>query len=358
MIGIIHLLPPYIPVPPNYYGGTERVAYTLFKKLHEIRHSKDYSNFLPILIGRISTSYDKHLSKYTINIDDLIPNADKLNIHVFMFHLLNKVIRTVKREFGFDQMLIHNHVIQRNSWIHLAYAKYKSLTTLHYDPPLLVRFRLRTILPKNTLFVAISQNQYLRLKPIFGSNLIAYVHNGLELYEYPFSRFKDDYFIFVGALTPSKGAHIAAWLANKMLFRLLIIGPLRDKEYFERFIKPQLGKYVEYLGEVEERKKRELLARARAMLFPVLREEFFGLNVIEALACGTPVIAFSRGAMPELILHGKVGFLAQSLLEFAKFIKEVDRLDPRACRGYALRRFSAENMALRYMKLYRSTLRL
>jgi len=136
-------------------------------------------------------------------------------------------------------------------------------------------------------------------------------------------------------------------------FRLLIAGPLRDKEYFERFIKPQLGKYVEYLGEVEERKKRELLARARAMLFPVLREEFFGLNVIEALACGTPVIALSKGAMSELILHGKVGFLAHSLQEFAKFIKEVDKLDPEYCRAYALQRHSAESMAFRYMKLYR-----
>ncbi|PLJ78171.1 glycosyltransferase family protein [Infirmifilum sp. SLHALR2] len=194
-IGIVHLLPPYIPVPPHYYGGTERVAYALFKKLHEIRHSEDYP-ILPILIGKISTSIDKHLSEYIINIDDLIPDADKLNIHVFMFHILGKV-EAIKREFCMDRILIHNHVIQRDSWIHLAYTKYKSLSTLHYDPPLLAHFRLRIILPKNTLFGAISQNQYLRLKSILGPNLIAYVHNGLELREYPFSRSKDDYFISI-----------------------------------------------------------------------------------------------------------------------------------------------------------------
>jgi len=347
---IIHLLPPYISIPPNYYGGTERVAYILFKKLHEIRN-KISIEFLPLLIGKISENIDKNLRKYAIDINSIIPNADKLNIYTYMFSL-SKVVDIVGKEFGCDHVLLHNQIIQRNSWIHLIRVNYRSLTTLHYDPPLLTRLGLRIVLPKKISFVAISLNQYLRLKPVLGSNLITHVYNGLELQEYPFSKFKDEYFIFVAALTPSKGAHIAAQLANKLKIRLLIVGPLRDKEYFEKLIKPQLGKYVEYVGEVEEKKKRELLARARALLFPVLREEFFGLNVIEALASGTPVIAFNRGAMPELILHGKVGFLAHSLHEFAKFINEIEKLDPRECREYALQKFSAEAMALRYVKLY------
>jgi len=348
---VIHLLPPYIAIPPNYYGGTERVAYVLFKKLHEIRDHITSIEFLPILIGKISDNIDRNLRKYAINVNALIPNTNNLNIHMYMFNL-NRVVNIIEKEFGCDHVLLHNHIIQRNSWIHLIRVRYRSLTTLHYDPPLLTHLGLHIVLPKKMLFVAISLNQYLRLKPVLGSSLITYVHNGLELQECPFSKSKGDYFIFVAALTPSKGAHIAAQLANKLKFRLVIVGPLRDKQYFEKFIKPQLGRYVEYLGEVEETKKRELLTRARALLFPVLREEFFGLNVIEALACGTPVIAFSRGAMQELILHGKVGFLAHSFQEFAKFIKDVDKLDPRECREYALRRFSAESMAFRYVKLY------
>lgn len=354
-IGIVHVLHPEIPVPPQYYGGTERVAWNLFLEQYKLC-KRQFSSFLPSMFANSNLSSGHELNNFVFNVANLGRNYI-LRDHVYMLRI-NSLISKVEKHLGLEDIVIHNHVIQRNSWIWLMISSRdrKVLTTLHYDPPIIVRAKLRVPPLKNLHFVAISRNQYIRLRACFGRSLISYVYNGIPVNEYPFSKNKEDYFITLGAITFHKGTHIAIQVAKRLRLKLLIVGPIRDSRYFNNFIKPHLSRNIRYLGEVDERRKRELLSKARALIFPVLREEFFGLVAIEALACGTPVIAFARGALPEIITDGETGFLARSGEELYQKVKLLDRIDPIKCRRVSLSRFDSRVMTLNYFKLYQNLL--
>jgi glycosyltransferase involved in cell wall biosynthesis len=203
--------------------------------------------------------------------------------------------------------------------------------------------------------IAISKTQYQRLKRSLGSALYAYIHNGIPVEEFPFCRNKEDYFISINAITPNKGIHNAVLLARKLKVRLLLVGPVRDHEYYKLLTK-YFGKEVCMLGEVSEDEKERLLCKARALLFPVEREEPFGLNVVEAMACGTPVLAFNKGAVQEIVRHGVTGFLGSSIEELARYVKRLDELDPVTIREFAWR-FSHKTMALKYAIMYKDMLK-
>lgn len=272
----------------------------------------------------------------------------------YIFRVIN-TIRAMSKTEGKNELIIHNHTLQRNSFLLLHILGLGGvISTLHYDPPLYRSFKLLPTLKFKGKSIAISKNQYQRLKRFLGSFLFAYVHNGIPVDEFPFCKEKDEYFISINAITPSKGVHEAVKFSKRIKARLFLIGPIQDHEYFKTLAK-YFGKDVVYLGEVDENTKRSLLCKAKALVFPVLREEYFGLNMVEAMACGTPVLAFNRGAVPEIVQHGETGFLGSSIEELIKYVPALDTLNPAIIREHA-KKFSSRNMALKYARIYKMIL--
>ena len=186
---------------------------------------------------------------------------------------------------------------------------------------------------------------------------IANCPNALELSAYPCKPHTGEYLLFLGRMSPDKGCHRAIAVAMERELPLKIAGKMqeaREREYFEEFVEPHLGIHgIEYLGEVSHGAKVELLQDARATLFPIDWEEPFGLVMIESMACGTPVIATNRGAVPEVIEHGRSGIIVESYRQMAGALEAADALDPLECRRYVEERFSPERMVQDYVRAYR-----
>lgn len=186
------------------------------------------------------------------------------------------------------------------------------------------------------------------------------IHHGLDLTQYRYREKKQDYLAFLGRIAPIKGPHLAIHAAKKAGMPLKIAGEIQPmfRNYFEAEIRPHLdGKFIEYIGEADLAAKNELLGNARAMLFPIQWDEPFGLVMLEAMACGTPVLALPGGSVREVIENGVNGFICQSVDEIAARACEVGRaIAPAMVRQHVQERYSLEHMAARYVKLYQSIL--
>ena len=214
------------------------------------------------------------------------------------------------------------------------------------------------------------------------SHMLPAVHNAIEIDHFPFQAEKKDYYITLARFTPDKGQDIAVRLAAKHKKRLRMAGtvagigsnrklmlelsnplsPYRPhfefKYYSDKILQQVLrNRRITYAGNLGGQKKMKFLAEAKALLFPIQWEEPFGMAVIEALACGTPVVAMNRGAMPEIIEHGVTGFLANNEEEFEEYMLRVDEIDPAACRRSVEERFSAEAMAATYIERYEEVIK-
>ena len=188
---------------------------------------------------------------------------------------------------------------------------------------------------------------------------VANCPNALDLSRYPRAEARREHLLFLGRMTPDKGAHRAIEVAREAGLPLKIAAKCREPEeiaYFRRFIEPQLDDRIEYLGEVTHEKKVELLQRARATLFPIDWEEPFGLVVIESMACGTPVIATRRGAVPEVIEQGQTGIIVDDYRDMAAAFEQAEALDPLELRRAVEERFSPERMVADYLDAYRVAL--
>jgi glycosyltransferase involved in cell wall biosynthesis len=188
---------------------------------------------------------------------------------------------------------------------------------------------------------------------------VATVHNGIDLGHFTWKDRPGSYLAFLGRVSPEKGLPRAIEIARAVDMPLRIaakVDPV-DKAYFTETIKPMLrDPRVEYLGEIDERQKNEFLGNAYAYLFPITWPEPFGITMIEAMACGTPVIAMARGSVPEVVVHGRTGFICRSVREMVDAIHQVGQLSRRACREYVERRFGVDVMAAGYEAVYRSIL--
>jgi len=213
------------------------------------------------------------------------------------------------------------------------------------------------------------------------SRLVDSVHNGVILRDFPFVDKKKDYFITLARFAPYKGQHIAVEAAAKLKKRLRMAGTIADIgsnrkllwelsnplsryrtdvqfKYYSDKILPYVLRYprITYSGSLGGKQKMKFLSEAKALLFPITWEEPFGMSVIEALACGTPVIAMNRGAMPEIIEHGVNGFLANTPEEFAEYMQRIDEIDPVDCRASVEMHFSDVAMAQKYVACYEKIL--
>jgi glycosyltransferase involved in cell wall biosynthesis len=264
-------------------------------------------------------------------------------------HSLDALLHTVQAFDDAEEFdVIHNHLMQG-----IPFADFCSIPCItSVDAPLsdpkLVRFLQHYHYPN---YVALSQRQ-IQLLP--GLNWIGVVYNGISVEEWPFDAQKQDYVVWMGRLRSEKGAHLAIQAAFKARRRLLLIGPKESGhlEYFQTKIAPYLdGETVIYLGEMGEERK-AVVQSARALLFPITWEESFGLVMLEALACGTPVIAFDVAAAPEVVKHGETGFVVSDVEEMAEAVSNVGIIDPSDCRDHVQASFSVDAMVEGFMKIY------
>ncbi len=254
----------------------------------------------------------------------------------------------MEKAYEFD--IIHNQF----DFMPLHYSKLiktPMLTTIH-------GFSSDKILPayqkynSNTHYVSIS---YTNRDPSL--KYISNVYHGIDVDFYkPGNEKKDDYFLFMGRIHPDKGAHEAIQIALNSGRKLILAGIIQDQNYFEEKIKPFLNQEIEFIGSVGGGTKLKLIQKAYAFLHPIAFEEPFGLSVVEAMACGTPVVAYKKGSMPEVIEHGKTGFLVENINSAVEAILKIDSINSSDYRNHVVEKFSKERMAEDYVKVYREIL--
>jgi len=336
-VRIAQVAPLIETVPPARYGGTERVVSYLTEAL--VAQGHDVTLFAS---GDSTTSAD------LVSVIDrslrLHPRrADSLVWHTIM---LDEVFN---RASSFD--VIHFHIDIAHYPLASRCAT-PSLTTLHG------RLDLPDLVPLHKRFarqplVSISDAQRV---PLPDAHWIATVHHGLPLDLYQFHPEPQDYFAFVGRISPEKRVDRAIAIAIATGTRLRIaakVDPV-DQSYFEQHIRPLLGHpLVEFEGEIDDHGKNDFIGNARALLFPIDWPEPFGLVVVEALACGTPVIAYRNGSVPELLTHGQTGFIVSSQDQAIDAARRISRIDRRRCRRHFERHFASATMACNYVDIYR-----
>jgi glycosyltransferase involved in cell wall biosynthesis len=323
-------------VPPRLYGGTERVIAWLSEEL--------------VKLGHDVTLFASGDSQTTATLVPVWPRACRLgrprsNPIIAQTALIETVARYAP---NFDVMHWHTE------WLHLPLCSrlsVPSVTTLHgrLDLPGLPQ-ALRHF--PNAPFISISNNQQASLADV---NWLGTVHHGLPPDSLRACFEPGKYLAFLGRLTPEKGPETAIRLARSagMPLRIAAKLPRTEKSYFEQRLQPLIeNDAIQFIGEITGRSKERFLAEAAALLFPIEWPEPFGLVMIEAMACGTPVIAFRRGSVPEVIEDGATGFIVENEAEALQAIERLPELDRRGVRDGFERRFSARRMADDYIRYY------
>lgn len=186
---------------------------------------------------------------------------------------------------------------------------------------------------------------------------LATIYHGIDLDQFTFNNNPQDYLLFYGRIHHDKGAKEAIAIAQALGKRLIMAGIIQDEHYFKQHVQPHLqpGK-IEYIGSVGSDKRNKLLSNASVLLHPINFSEPFGLSVVESMACGTPVVAFNKGSMPELIDNGQDGFLAENIEEAIEMVKDINSINRLACRQKVENHFSKERMCQNYVEAYKKIL--
>lgn len=332
-------------VPPKTYGGSERVVYELTEELVRRGHE------VTLFASGDSITSAKLVSAYPVAL----------------------------REAKFEEIYAANHISTLN--VGMAYQRYRDFDIIHdhnwtlslpaanisptpvvltHHGPFLENVSKLFSELRRPYVIAISAAQARMAPP--DANMLGVVHNGLTMEHYPFSKDHDGYLLWVGRMDPEKTPHRAITVAKRVGLPLILAGKAEMNiygEYFRKYIEPELensrGEVV-WIGEVNETERNLLMSRAAAMLHPISWPEPFGLTMIEAMACGAPVIATNLGSVPEIVLHGKTGFVANSDDEMVEAVRNISSIDREACRIHALSSFNAVRMADGYETAYRRVL--
>jgi glycosyltransferase involved in cell wall biosynthesis len=342
MLRIAQVAPLFERVPPLTYGGTERVVAYLTDALVELGHEVTlFASGDSSTRARLVPAASRSLRLDTTCGDTMAPQIRELELVSRMAH-------------RFD--VIHFHT----GFLHLPLARRletPSLTTMHG------RLDYADLAPmmddfSDAAFVSISNHQRC---PYPRQNWCATVYHGLPPGLLPFRETPDrqPYVAFVGRISPEKRVDRAIEIAGRAGLELRIAAKIdvADRPYFEREIASLMDQpHVRFLGEIGEADKAELLGGARALLFPIDWPEPFGMVVIEALSCGTPVLAWPGGSVPELLEPGRTGWIVDSIDAAVEALGEVDAIDRRACRAAFEARFTAARMARDYVRVYQRLL--
>lgn len=245
--------------------------------------------------------------------------------------------------------ILYIHPADRALPFGMAFKNVPIVYTLH-DPIYPWRAEIfRMFQTKNQYFVSLSNAQR---KPAPDLNWTGTVYNGLDLRKFPFSEKPKDYCLFLGRLLPTKGVKETIEAAKIAKEKLIIAGAPSEGEYWEKEIKPHLGKNIQYIGNIPYEKTYQYYGQAKVTLCPIQWEEPFGLTFIESMACGTPVIAFDRGSAKEVIKDGKTGFVVKNIPETVKAIKNIGTISRKECRMRVEQNFTIEKMAADYEKIF------
>jgi glycosyltransferase involved in cell wall biosynthesis len=338
---IAHISPLTESVPPKGYGGIERVVAYLVEEQIRLGHQVT-----------LFASGDSQTSA------ELVPGCNRAlgydpeieNPFPYYRAMLDTVRRRAR---GFDILHFHFDFVH---FLMLRDCPTPMVTTLHGWPYLL---DLLPFYPRgfngSLVSVSIQQRQLLPQLP-----WLANVYHGLPLDLYPFSpKPKGDYFAFIGRLSPEKGPDEAIAIARMSKVKLRIAGNVKeeDRHYFEKCVAPHIdGSFIEYIGEVSDQEKAKLLSDAKALLFPIQWPEPFGLVLIEAMACGTPVIAYRSGSVAEVVEPGITGFVVETARQAAAAAEQIPAIDRALVRRRFEERFSVKQMAEAYLAIYRRRL--
>jgi glycosyltransferase involved in cell wall biosynthesis len=316
--------------PPRNYGPWEQVASVLAEAL-----VKEGINVTLFATGDSITSavLDSVIDKPTGEFPADAKVAECLHIANLM-----------EKAGSFD--IIHNNF----DFLPLTYCKLINtpvITTIHgFSSPLIVPVYKKY--NGNSYYVSISNSDR---HP--GLNYLDTVYNGLDEQQFSFAKGDGDYLLYFGRIHPDKGTYEAIQIAAQSKKKLIICGLIQDRPYFNEKVLPFIDSdSIVYFGNAGPQQRNELLGNASALLHPINFEEPFGLSVAEAMMCGTPVIAFNRGAMKELIVDFKTGFLVDDIKEAIDAVGMIKNIDRNTCRQHALQKSSSREMALHYIKLY------
>jgi glycosyltransferase involved in cell wall biosynthesis len=337
-VRIVMIAPPWLPVPPGAYGGTEAVIDNLARGL--VAAGNDV---LLCTTGESTCPVPRRaLYERGQGIVGARPSIE-------FFH----VVHAYDAVTGAD--IVHDHTVLGPVYAAARLPSVRVVTTNHGLFDAAARARLGSIADRVAV-IAISAAQ---ARTAAGLPIAGVIHHGIEIRDFPFRSRAADYFVFLGRMSPTKGAHRAARVARAAGQRLVIAAKMHEpaeRRYFDERVRPLLDENVVYLGEVGGREKLELLAAARGLINPITWPEPFGLVMIEALACGTPVLAYPNGAAPEIVRHGETGFLCADEADMARRLAEVDGLDRHACREAVEADFSVERMVNAHLELYEAVL--
>lgn len=342
-LSILQIAPLWEPVPPPAYGGTEAVVYELTEALVQAGHHVTlWASGDSRTSGRHHWVYERSLRTAALAFK---PPYEWVHAAAALAE-------------GGEYDIIHNHA----GGLLMAFAPLAGapmLTTTHGYLGVEADIVWRRYQGYwNT--ISRSQRRWLAAEP--GGTYLGPVYNAIDVASFPYQSEKEDFLLFMGRISPEKAPHLAIEAARRAGERIIVAGKVDpnpvDEAYHRETIAPLVdGSRVVYVGEANARQKRDLYRRARALLVPLNWEEPFGLVMIEGMACGTPVIAFCRGAAPELIADRETGFLVEDVDGMVEALARVREIEPARCRRHVEMHFHTPVMAENYLRLYREILK-
>ena len=330
---IAQIAPIWYAIPPKGYGGIEYVVHCITRGLVEKGHD------VTLFASGDSETKAKLISSYDVAPSELIGQTFPDLVHVMQAYL---------KSDEFD--IVHDHSGLIGPVIG-AFADVPVIHTLH-GPATADAQSFYGKIKDRIYFNGISDFQRERFGDL---NFVGTIYNGIEIDKYEFNGEKEDFMFFLGRMNPEKGAHVALEVAKKTGKKLVMVSKMtepHEKAYFEKEVKHLLAPNVELMGEVDTETKIELFKKASCFLFPIQWPEPFGLVMAEAMSCGTPVLAMNNGSVPEIIAHGKTGFICDTTNDMVEALKKVDQIRPADCRRHVEENFSTARMVERYVEAY------
>jgi glycosyltransferase involved in cell wall biosynthesis len=329
------IAPPWYTVPPAGYGGVETVVADLVDALVDRGH-----HVTLVGAGEAGTKAQSFLSTFAT------PPGEKLG------EALPEVVHTARVGQLLDDLdvdLVHDHTLAGPL---LARGRCMPTVVTAHGPVTGPEGDYYRELGDTVGLIAISEAQR---APAPSLPWLATAHNGVHVDSFPFRADKEDYALFLGRFHPQKAPHLAIDAARACGVRVVLAGKCQEpieREYFDREIRPRLGSDVHIFGVADAAAKRGLLAAASCLLFPICWEEPFGMVMIEAMACGTPVVALRRGSVPEIVRDGLTGAIADTPEQLPSAMARIADIDPIDCRAHVATHFNVDTMAARYEIAY------
>ncbi len=342
--------PLMVPVPPKKYGGIEFVVNELACGLAERGHR------VTIFCSAGSTIKKRGISRVEIS-----PYPTSEHIEENRRWELKQILTVLSRQSEFDvihfnyEPLIFRFNIDNIIVNLLDFFTVPVALTFHNTTAIKanIKYYRQTLSLHRHEMIFVSESQK---RPVSFFPKTNVIHNALPIKKFPFESKKENYLLFLGRITPFKGILEAIKVARKVNIPLFIVAKIdpKDQKFYEKRVKSKIdGKLIRYLGEADFEKKVKYLREARCLLFPILWEEPFGLVMIEALACGTPVVAFRKGSVSEIIQEGINGFIVDNVKEMVEAVKKVEKIKPEKCRRSVEKNFSTKRMIDQYEAVFR-----